>query len=52
MSTPSSAPSEMSFFSMLARQGSFSATAREMNITTPAVSKRLAQMEARLACSC
>ena len=48
MSTPSSAPSEMAFFSMLARLGSFSATARELNVTTPAVSKRLAQMEARL----
>lgn len=48
MSTPSSAPSEMAFFSLLARLGSFSATARELGITTPAVSKRLAQMEARL----
>ena len=48
MSTPSSAPSEMSFFSMLARHGSFSATARELNVTTPAVSKRLAQIETRL----
>ncbi|MDO8768613.1 MAG: LysR family transcriptional regulator [Burkholderiaceae bacterium] len=48
MSTPSSAPSEMAFFSMLARLGSFSATARELNVTTPAISKRLAQMEARL----
>ncbi|CAM3331722.1 LysR family transcriptional regulator [Polaromonas hydrogenivorans] len=48
MSIPSSAPSEMAFFSLLARLGSFSATARELGITTPAVSKRLAQMEARL----
>jgi len=48
MSTPVSAPSEMAFFSMLARFGSFSATARELGVTTPAVSKRLAQMEARL----
>jgi DNA-binding transcriptional LysR family regulator len=38
----------MAFFSLLARCGSFSATAREMNMSTPAVSKRLAQMEARL----
>jgi len=48
MSTPSSAPSEMAFFSVLARYGSFSATARELDVTTPAISKRLAQMEARL----
>ncbi|MDO8771868.1 MAG: LysR family transcriptional regulator [Burkholderiaceae bacterium] len=48
MSTPTSAPSEMAFFSLLVRTGSFSAAARELNITTPAVSKRLTQMEARL----
>lgn len=48
MSTPSTAPSEMAFFSLLARYGSFSATARELEVTTPAISKRLAQMEARL----
>ncbi len=48
MSTPSTAPSEMAFFSALARFGSFSATARELDVTTPAISKRLAQMEARL----
>jgi DNA-binding transcriptional LysR family regulator len=38
----------MAFFSVLARSGSFSAAARELGVTTPAVSKRLAQMEARL----
>ena len=38
----------MAFFSLLAHLGSFSAAAREMNVTTPAVSKRLSQMEARL----
>ncbi len=38
----------MAFFSLLARCGSFSAAARELDVTTPAVSKRLAQMEARL----
>lgn len=48
MSTPASAPSEMAFFSLLVRAGSFSAAAREQGVTTPAVSKRLAQMEARL----
>lgn len=48
MSTPTSAPSEMAFFSLLVRTGSFSAAAREMNVTTAAVSKRMSQMEARL----
>lgn len=48
MSTPASAPSEMAFFSLLVRCGSFSAAARDQGISTPAVSKRLAQMEARL----
>ncbi len=38
----------MAFFSLLARCGSFSAAARELDISTPAVSKRLSQMEARL----
>lgn len=38
----------MAFFSLLARRASFSATARELGVTTPAISKRLAQMEARL----
>ena len=38
----------MAFFSLLARCGSFSATARELGVTTAAISKRLAQMEARL----
>lgn len=48
MSTPASAPSEMAFFSLLVRVGSFSTAARDLDITPPAVSKRLAQMEARL----
>lgn len=51
MSTPATASSEMAFFSLLARLGNFSAVAREMNITTPAVSKRLSHMEARLGVS-
>ncbi len=38
----------MAFFSRLARCGSFSVAARELDVSTPAVSKRLAQMEARL----
>jgi DNA-binding transcriptional LysR family regulator len=47
MTTPSSASSEMVFFSLLVRTGSLSATARELNVTTPALSKRLSQMESR-----
>ena len=38
----------MAFFCLLARSASLSATARELGITTPAASKRLSQMEARL----
>ena len=38
----------MAFFSRLARCGSFSGTARELGVTTAAISKRLALMEARL----
>lgn len=38
----------MAFFALLTRMGSLSAAARELNITTPAVSKRLSQMESRL----
>ena len=48
MSTPVSAPSEMSFFSTLMACGSFSGAAIELGITTPAVSKRLTNLEARL----
>src|SRR5574337_1294094 len=48
MSTPSSAPSEMAFFSLLARLGSLSSAAREQGLSTAAASKRLAQMESRL----
>jgi LysR family transcriptional activator of dmlA len=40
--------SELAFFSQLIRLGSLAATARELNLTPPAVSKRLAQMEQRL----
>ena len=38
---------DLGFFSTLASAGSLSAAARELGITTPAVSKRLAQMELR-----
>lgn len=41
-------PADLGFFSVLAAAGSLSAAAREQGITTPAVSKRLSQMEARL----
>lgn len=40
-------PADLGFFSTLAANGSLSAAARELGITTPAVSKRLAQMESR-----
>ena len=41
-------PADLGFFSTLAGAGSLSAAARELGVTTPAVSKHLAQMEARL----
>jgi DNA-binding transcriptional LysR family regulator len=41
-------PSDLGFFATLAASGSLTAAAREMGISTPAVSKRLSQMEARL----
>jgi DNA-binding transcriptional LysR family regulator len=44
-------PADLGFFSALASAGSLSAAARELGITTPAVSKRLAQMEARVGVS-
>ena len=40
--------SELAFFAVLARHASLSATARALDITPPAVTKRLAQMEQRL----
>ena len=46
--TPAIQPSDLGFFSVLAGAGSLSAAARELGLTTPAVSKRLAAMEARL----
>ncbi|MEF7616969.1 LysR family transcriptional regulator [Aquincola sp. MAHUQ-54] len=44
----STSPSELAFFATLASCGSLTAAARDLGITKPAVSKRLAQMEARL----
>ena len=40
-------PGDLRFFSVLAAAGSLSAAGRELGITTPAVSRHLAQMEAR-----
>lgn len=42
---------ELGFFAALATCGSLSAAARELGITTPAVSKRLALMESRIGVS-
>ncbi|MFH7391277.1 LysR family transcriptional regulator, partial [Pseudomonas syringae group genomosp. 7] len=39
---------DLSFFHLLAKQGSLAATARELGVTPPAVSKRMSQLEARL----
>ncbi|TDP61679.1 LysR substrate-binding domain-containing protein [Roseateles toxinivorans] len=44
-------PADLGFFSALASAGSLSAAARELGITTPAVSKHLALMEARIGVS-
>ncbi|SAL09295.1 LysR family transcriptional regulator [Caballeronia peredens] len=40
--------SELSFFCLLVKQGSLAATARELNLTPPAVSRRLSALEDRL----
>ena len=44
-------PADLGFFSTLASAGSLSAAARELGVTTPAVSKHLALMERRLGVS-
>lgn len=41
-------PADLGFFATLAASGSLTAAGRELGISTPAVSKRLAQIEARL----
>src|SRR5512134_3272439 len=43
-----SPPSELAFFSSLVKAGTLSAAARELDVTPPAISKRLAQLERRL----
>jgi len=48
MSPPGIQPAELGFFVALATAGSLSAAARNLGITTAAVSKRLAQMEGRI----
>jgi LysR family transcriptional regulator, transcriptional activator for dmlA len=48
MATPRIQPADLGFFSVLVAAGSLSAAGREQNISTAAVSKRLAQIEARL----
>ena len=49
--TPGIQPADMGFFSTLAGAGSLSAAARELGVTTPAVSKHLALMESRVGVS-
>ena len=44
-------PADLGFFSVLASVGSLSAAARELGVTTPAVSKHLALMESRVGVS-
>lgn len=46
--TPAILPADLGFFSTLASAGSLSAAARELGVTTPAVSKHLALMESRI----
>jgi DNA-binding transcriptional LysR family regulator len=41
-------PADLGFFSVLASAGSLSSAARELGVTTPAVSKHLALMESRV----
>jgi DNA-binding transcriptional LysR family regulator len=48
MTEITNASAEMSFFHVLMRCGSLSAAARELGLTTPAVSRRLALLEQRL----
>ncbi|WP_374664027.1 LysR family transcriptional regulator [Ramlibacter sp.] len=48
MAAARSASAEMQFFDTLMRCGSLSAAARELQVTPPAVSKRLVQLEERL----
>jgi DNA-binding transcriptional LysR family regulator len=40
--------SDLAFFCLIVKQGSMAAAARELNLTPPSVSRRLAQLEERL----
>jgi LysR family transcriptional regulator, transcriptional activator for dmlA len=51
VSTSGIQPADLGFFSALASAGSLSAAARDLGITTPAVSKHLALMESRVGLS-
>src|SRR4051812_7699804 len=48
MSSLPAASADMHFFSLLVRSGNLAAAARELQVTPPAVSKRLSQLEGRL----
>jgi DNA-binding transcriptional LysR family regulator len=48
MASPRAASADMQFFATLVRCGSLAAAARELQVTPPAVSKRLAQLEQHL----
>lgn len=48
MTEITNASAEMAFFQVLMRCGTLSAAARELGLTTPAISRRLALLEARL----
>lgn len=48
MASPAIQPTELSFFATVAGARNLSAAARDLGITTAAVSKRLAQMETRI----
>jgi len=41
-------PADLGFFSVLVHSGSLTSAARELGLTTPAISKRLSQIETRL----
>jgi LysR family transcriptional activator of dmlA len=48
MASPRAASADMQFFAALVRCGSLAAAARELQVTPPAISKRLAQLEKHL----
>ncbi len=46
------AVSDLAFFSLLLKQGSLAAVARELGVTPPVVTKRLSSVEKSWACAC